>query len=184
MRVPKVKLKINLAQMFGKNVELNREMRESVGQAIIDRIITRTQDMGVDKNGKNFAKYSKLYEKSLDFQAAGKDGKPNLTLFGDMLGSLTIIEQTPKTLTLGFKDSKENAKAYAHTTGFEGHPTIKSGPVRDFFGLPAKDLQEIAADYEQDVDQVTRVNKAGDREAFEKEVLSIIDEINSEIGDE
>lgn len=184
MRIPKVKFKVNLDEIFGANLSYGPATRQAIGQAVIDQIVKRTQEQRIDKNGKPLKGYSKTYAQTLEAKIAGKSaGEPaNLTLHGDMLGSLTIVDETAKTITIGFDDSKENAKAYGHISGMEGHPTIKKGKVRDFMGLPKKDLESIAAKFADDVESVSDVTRAKSRQTFEDRILKAIQDIEEEIG--
>ena len=181
-RVPKVKFKINLAEIFGSR-DFGRGTKEAIGQAVIDRIVERTQT-GIDKNGKRFKGYSAAYKDSLAFKVNGKSDLVNLTLTEDMLSSMTIIEQTAQTITIGFDDSTENAKAYGHISGMEGHPTIKKGKVRDFLGLPQRDIDLITDEFQSEVDIVSSIGRSGSREAFEDNILRAIDALTGEIEGE
>lgn len=139
-RVRKLKLKFNLSELFGETIPDDAGLREAIGGAIIERIRERTQD-GVDKNGRKFKKYSEAYKNSADFAAFGKnENEVNMTLSGDMLGSLDIIEQTKQTIAIGFADDDQNVKAFNHVTG----DTV---PQRDFFGLPKKELMNIVEEF-------------------------------------
>jgi hypothetical protein len=109
-------------------------------------------------------------------------GQPaNLTLSGDMLSSLNIVEQTAKTITIGFDDATENAKAFGHISGMQGHPTIKNGKVRDFLGLPDKELKSIARDFEPDIKAISSV-KSSTASTFEQKILDAIAQLESENG--
>ena len=55
-------------------------------------------------------------------------------------------------VTLKIDDSEQAAKAFGHVSGYEGHPTIKDGPKRDFFGLHRKDAERLA-------NQISRVTR-------------------------
>lgn len=143
-RVPKVKLKINLQELFGRRVPDDPDLRRSVAEAAIDRIIERTQS-GVDADGSRFAPYTEKYAKQKGVSRNAVD----MTLFGDMLQDLSIIDETSQTVTLGFSDSLQNAKAYNHINA----DTL---PVaRNFFGQPKdKDSDRLFALSEEDVPSV------------------------------
>ena len=177
MAAPKVTYKVNLGNMFDGAVRIPDGMKESIGQEIIDRIVERTQD-GIDKNGASLGKY----KQDNDIFGKSKGGRVNLTQTEDMLSALTIIGTTAKTLTIGYTDKTENDKAYGHISGFKGHPTL-AGKVqkRDFLGLPTKDLGAIAKDFQDDVDTVTRVDQAQTRQDLDREVLSYLDELETQI---
>lgn len=184
MRIPKVKLKINLDELFGGSYQYGESTKEALGQAIIDKIVERTQEQRIDKFGKKLAGYSKAYANSLDGQVGGKvQGQAaNLTLSGDMLSSINIIEKTAKTITIGFDDDTENAKAFGHISGMEGHPTIKKGKVRDFFGLPKSELRIIADEFKSDIEAISEVKTTKERSKFEQKILDAIKALEGENG--
>lgn len=182
-RIPKVKFKVNLDEMFGERFKTNQSTREAIGQAVIDKIVERTQELNVDKFGKSLGRYSDAYKKSLDFKVSkGGQSEVNLTLTGDMLASLTIIEQTDRTITVGFDDSDQNAKAYGHISGMAGHPVL-DGKVkkRDFMGLPKSEINAIANEFEDQVRTIDEIEDAETREDLDRAVLRLIEEVEGEI---
>lgn len=185
-RIPQVKYKVNLETLFGGRMRLNTATREAIGQAIIDKIVERTSERHIDKFGKSMGSYSKSYKDSLAFKVT-KPGQSqvNLTQTGDMLGSLTIIETTPGTITIGFTESRENAKAYGHISGMEGHPVLE-GKVRarDFLGLPKSELEAIASQFEDQVRAIDRIESAESREDLDRATVDLIAEIEAEIEGE
>lgn len=173
----KVELKINLSELFDTKFPDNDALKQAVGQAVIDKIVERTQD-GKDINGKEFVGYSKEYMK-----LTGKDDPPNLTLFGDMLGLLDIKQETPETITIGWNSKLENNKAFAHITGYEGHPTIKKGPVRDFLGLTEEDVNSIVDEFSSDVSDLAEFQDAADAGNAAEASLQAIRNILSDNGE-
>lgn len=182
-RIPQVKFKVNLTELFGEKLSLNQATRESIGQAIIDKIVERTQEQNVDKFGKTLGKYSDTYRKSLAFKVAkGGQSAVNLTLTGDMLASLTVLAQTDQTVTIGFDDSEQNAKAYGHISGMAGHPVLDGKvKVRDFMGLPKSELNAIAAEFEDQATVVDSIESAQTRAQLDRAVLNLISEVSEEI---
>lgn len=137
------KLKIDLTEMFGQRIPDSASFRAGVGQAIIDRIRERT-DKNIGRDGKRFRNYSKLYEDTLEFKAAGKTkGDPNLKLTGDMLGLMDVIAEDRNTITIGFPTREEQLKAHGHILGSDPGPKVR----RDFFGLPDAEYSEIASGF-------------------------------------
>jgi hypothetical protein len=180
-RIPKVEYKVNLTDLFGERLDLTEATKEAIGQAIIDKIINRTQD-NLDKNNNSLGTYSSSYKDSPDFKILkGNKSLVDLTATGDMLGNIDIIKITPQTIVFGFPDGTQNTKAYGHISGMKGHPVL-DGKVqkRDFFGLPNEDLDKIADEFRDDAEQVDRINNAQTREDLDREVLSLIDELNIE----
>lgn len=148
-----VTIDIDIEKLLGSAAS-NREVRETFYQAAYDKMIERI-DSGRDVNGKLFSKYSKSYKDSLAFSAFGKSSTVNLQLSGDMLNAIDLQKQTEKKLTVGFNDQTENAKAYAHMTGFKGHPTL-DGKVkpRVFFGWSDAELKAIAKEFKPNLEVV------------------------------
>ena len=159
MSVPIVKYKLNLQEIFGETIPDDDEFKERFTQAVIDRIIERTQS-GIDKDSRPFKKYSKKYAAS-----KGQDNV-DMTVFGDMLESIDLIESTSQTITLGFSDD-QNPKAYNHTIG----DTL---PKRDFFGLPKKDLAELAESFSDELKALKDINEDRDFEVAEDDLSDVI----------
>jgi hypothetical protein len=94
---------ITLTQSFPKlsSVKMTDEalMRE-IGLQAIRAIQARTRQ-GRDSSGRAFAPYSPGYAKA-KAKAVGGSMTPNLTLSGDMLNALQIVEVTPTSVTLGW----------------------------------------------------------------------------------
>lgn len=113
----------------------------------IRKIIERTREKRVDKDGNTLGEYSKSYRESEVFKfLKGSMRKTNLTLTGEMLESLTgqKIRSRNSKLDIGLIGAENKAKAHGHITGMEGHPVL-DGKVkkRDFLGLPTKVEDEI-----------------------------------------
>lgn len=123
--------------------------RQALAAEVLDFIRTRTQDKNLDKNNKPFAKYSASYAKSLEFKIAGKSKSDvNLTLSGDMLGAMDLLDHAPGRITIGFdEDTPENARADGNIRGTYGHQK-SIGPKRDFLGIAAGDLASIVDKYQ------------------------------------
>ena len=153
------KITINLNEMFGDEFPDSEALKLAVGQAIVDRIRERTRD-GISKDGRTFKKYSKSYIDSLPFKSFGKSaGDTNLTLSGDMLGLMDVVDTEGGRITIGWEDDTQAAKAHGHITGAKGNL-----PVRDFFGLPQTEIEDIK---EQLADRVERFKEASDKEGRE-----------------
>lgn len=175
-KAPKVKLKINLSEMFGEEMPDNEALRLAVGQTIIDRIKERTQS-GVDKRNQPFKKYSKRYINSDEFEAFGKSsGDVNLTLSGDMLELMEILRSSKNVLEIGWEDETQNAKAYNHTVG----DTV---PRRDFFGISKTELKEIASEFSDEVKSFRELNETQNREEFVGRALNLIRTIRGRSGE-
>jgi hypothetical protein len=122
---------------------LDEDQRAEVADLVIERIVERTTQ-GKDKDGKRFAGYSKAYKDSLDFKVAGKSGKVDLQLSGDMLAAIKALDVTRRSITIGFEpDSDENAKADGNIRGTYGDSNPIPGKARDFLGITERELAKI-----------------------------------------
>lgn len=150
-----LKLKVNLKELLGTELPNDPQLREQIGQAIIEKIIKRTES-GVDVKGKPFAKYSPNYIKSAPFKAFDKSkGEVNLELSGDMLGLMDIVGESRNSVTIGWGDEDQIPKAFNHITG----DTVKK---RDFFGLTKEDLDSLKSEFLPKVKDAQSSDDSGD----------------------
>lgn len=163
--------------MFGVNLKGKPALREALGQALIDKIQERTQG-GKSRLNKPFRGYSKSYKESDDFKASGKSGKVNLTLSGDMLGLMDITEQTQNTITIGWDDEDEAAKAHGHITGDIKGPKVK----RDFFGVSQADIRAVKQEFESEFRDIERSRGEGREQAELSLIQAIRDRFNGSEG--
>jgi len=165
---------INLKELFGVNLRGRDELKQAVGQAIIDKIVERTK-AGKAVGGKRDLRkpYSEEYQDSLDFKAFGKSKNDvNMTLTGDMLGSIDITEVSGNKVTIGFSDDEEGAKAHGHQTGKNGQvPRMK----RPFFGLNKSELAEIKREFKSEINKALKEDRKGDDEFL----LGLIDRLSN-----
>jgi hypothetical protein len=127
--------------------DLDDDQRAQLADDIIETIRRRTE-RGIDRTGSKFPKYSADYAESLDFKVAGKSkSQVNLTLSGDMLAALAVLDSKPGRITIGFeKGSDENARADGNIRGsYGGSPN--SSKARDFLGIPPGELQRLLRFY-------------------------------------
>ena len=128
------------------------EFKQLFGQRVVDKIVDRTREQNIDKNGKSLGTYSTHYRESLFFEIYhGSERRVNLTATGEMLESLN-----PKlgkyVITIQLEGEENRGKAQGHISGKYG----KFGRTdpRDFLGLPEKMLQamfkESMRDYRAD----------------------------------
>lgn len=129
--------------------EFDFETRAAIGSDIVELIQRRTAQ-GKDKNNKNFPGYSEDYTESFDFKLAGKSkGDVNLSLSGEMMNALTLLENTTGSLTIGIPtgDTFNNDKAEGNIKGsYGGSPNPKK--ARDFMGISQSDLDTILQKYQ------------------------------------
>lgn len=144
----------------------SNDVKEAIAVEIISAIRKRTLK-NKDVNGDTFPAYSKEYVKSVDFKAAGKSkGDINLTLSGDMLASIELLETKKNKVRIGFEDgTKENAKADGNIRGTYGKPKPNKAKSRPFLGLSDEDLAKILKKYPKDTadDRAEAVLKANEK---------------------
>lgn len=136
--------------------EYSEAEREAIALEVIDKIIKRTK-AGKDKDGNPLAPYSKDYKESLNFKIAGKSGRVNLTLSGDMLDSLEIIENYGNgKVKIGYSSGNpEGGKAEGNILGTYGQDT-KVGPARDFLGIAPDELDSVLKKYPPESEKAAR----------------------------
>lgn len=160
-----LKLEVDLVNLFASTTNSqslkraasstlqNANFRREVGRRFIDEIVNRTQS-GINKNGRQFTKYSSSYKESLVFEIYGKTSEVTLTLTGEMLASMGVTATPPRKVVIGFQSNEQEAKAHGHIFG-GGYK--RSLPVRDFFGLPQKRQTEILKEAMRDFNAPTTV---------------------------
>lgn len=172
MAAKPLKLKIDFAELFGTEIK-DDALRQAIGGAIIDKITERTQS-GVSLKGRPFKGYSNTYVKSLTFKVHGKSkGSVDLTLSGDMLSSMEILDNSPKSLTIGFNNELDNAKAYNHNVG----DTL---PKREFFGVTQKEKLEIKNQFADVVTEINQLRESKTRDEFLNRATSTINKLLDE----
>jgi len=185
IRKTKISQKINLKNEFGVDLRGKDSLKQALGQAIIDKMVTRTEagegmrfgSAGIGQKVKLKSPYSKPYTESLDFKAAGKrKHKVNMTLTGDMLGSIDVLSIKGNTIEIGIDDDLESKKGFNHITG----DTV---PRRPFFGVNGRELKEIKREFKSDIKQAVKIEKDEGKDAFDKFVLGIIKDLGGEVED-
>ena len=129
--------------------DIKKKDRARLFGDIIERIRSRTEE-GFDFGGSRWrgkaGKYTKGYLNSTDFKATGKSPQPvNLTLSGDMIISLDVIDDKGKAVVIGFEKGDENAgKAEGNHFGTYGKPEPIAGKARPFLGFVKKEVDTLA----------------------------------------
>jgi hypothetical protein len=114
-----------------------------VADEILNYIIERTKK-GKGEDGEKFPGYSNAYKKSFDFKVAGKSSLVNLTLSGEMLDTLEVLEARKGKIVIGFpKDSDMNGRAEGNILGTYGSDTPDKKKARNFLGLSNDELGKI-----------------------------------------
>lgn len=144
----KVSQKFDLEEIFGVDLSGRPDLKEEFGQAVIDKILERTES-GLKRGGKgNLAAYSKSYKDSAQFEQFGKSSTVNMDLKGDMLDALDIVSSSGNEVEVGFNGTLQNAKAYGHLSGMKGHKVLAGKtPKRPFFGLTRNEVEEIKSQF-------------------------------------
>jgi len=153
---------IDLEEALGVSLRGKKALRERFGQALIDKMIARVEKGVGFRSAKLHSPYSDEYLKSDEAKAAGKKSSPiNMTLNGDMLGTLDIKKQTSDSITLGWKGGAgniQNKKAYAHQVGRTGDSSV-TVPKRPFFGLTNKEIAEVRKEFASELREIMRKQK-------------------------
>jgi len=167
---------INLKDEFGIDFSGKPDLREAVGQAILDKIKQRTSEgkgMRFDSKGRGSkvklkSPYSKEYAKSLDFRAAGKSKKKvNMKLTGDMMELMDVTKNKGNNITIGWDTGDDqDAKAFNHVTG----DTV---PKRPFFGVSKGELKEIKKEIKDDIKEALKVREEQGKSAFADFVVGL-----------
>jgi len=173
-----VSQEIDLGRLMGRTP--TPEEKDAFAEKAIDLIIERTHS-GKDVNNKDFRPYTKDYAD----QKGVNVNEVDMTLFGDMLLDIKHKSNGGK-VKLTIDDDKQAIKAYAHTTGYKGHPTINPTGrgykyKRDFFGLSKEDAQRLAGSVSMGSKPDTLLSLDIATVAKEKQSLDITD-ILSKIG--
>jgi hypothetical protein len=152
--------------------------RLALSREIIDYIVERTKS-GKDASGGRFPVYTSEYIKSLNFKNAGKEeGSIDLTLSGDMLTAMRLVESKTGKLVIGYtKDDEVAGRVEGNVLGTYGKKKPIEGKARDFLGFEGRteveELRRIVERYE-----------GGNIKRAEKIVASIEDaeDVAEEVG--
>lgn len=171
----KVYQRFNLKEMFGVDFSNKPELRSAIGSAIVERIVERTENgAGIGGRPFSFGKYSDEYSKTIEFKAHGKNQhEVNMSLTGDMLGLMQVIGETTNTVSVGWGDATQNAKAYNHNTG----DTV---PKRPFFGLSASEIREIVKEFKPAVREAAESGRASEPDSNTQKLSEILKDLRSE----
>lgn len=124
---------------------LTPKEREALADEVIEFIQERSEGgVGIRKQGKGFANkpfpnYEEKYAKRKGVSVSDVD----LTLSGEMLGSIELISHKNGQLLIGFDkgDKKLNGKAEGNITGIYGKSKKKK--PRNFLGITRRDLLQL-----------------------------------------
>jgi hypothetical protein len=135
-------------------ISLDPVLQREIAQATIDYIKSRVEDENLGLGRKALkSPYSKSYQESLDFEAAGKSaGNVNMMLSGDMMGSIDVLDEGD-TVKIGIDNPAVMPRAYGHQSGFKGHPNPKMANYkREFFGVTDDEIKKfVLSEFEDDI---------------------------------
>lgn len=153
---------------------------QTVAEEILNFIVERSK-AGKGSDGEKFPGYSKSYKESLDFKIAGKSSKVNLTLSGEMLDSLEVLQARKGKIVIGFsKGSEMNARAEGNILGSYGQSSPNPSKARNFMELSNNELSKIL----KKVDVLPREVQNEISRAAKKGAIDIIDNFQFDIEEE
>lgn len=160
--------------------EYSDEDAQTVANEILNFIVERSKK-GLGSDGEKFPGYSDSYMKSHDFKVAGKSKKVNLTLSGEMLDSLEVLQAKKGKIIIGFeKGSEMNERAEGNILGTYGSSTPNPSKARNFIELSGNELSKIIRSLDvlpKDVqNKIAREAKAG--------AIEIIDRFQFDVDEE
>lgn len=137
---------------------LTPRQRKAVAAELIDVIVERTQSgKGVKGKAKggiyqgtySFPGYSDVYKNSFEYKKVKKKtGKVDLTLSGDMLGALELLEEDTGKVVIGYEEgSEENARADGNIRGTYGDSAPSEKKARNFLGVTKAELADVLDRY-------------------------------------
>ena len=152
---------------------------QTVAEEILNFIVERTKK-GYGSDGEKFPGYSPLYKASDAFKLGGKSSKVDLTLSGEMLDSLEVLEAKRGKIVFGFaKDSDMNGRADGNCRGSYGTSKDDPSKARNFMELSGKELAKIIRSLDilprSVQNQISKDAKAG--------AIDIIDNFQFEVDD-
>lgn len=152
---------------------------QTVAEEILNFIVERTKK-GYGSDGEKFPGYSPSYKASDAFKLGGKSSKVDLTLSGEMLDSLEVLEAKRGKIVFGYaKDSDMNGRADGNCRGSYGTSKDDPSKARNFMELSGKELAKIIRSLDilpKDIqNQIAKDAKAG--------AIDIIDNFQFEVDD-
>lgn len=160
--------------------DYDAEDAHTVAEEILNFIVERSKK-GYGSDGDKFPGYSASYMKSNSFKLGGKSSKVNLTLSGEMLDSLEVLQAKRGKIVIGFpKDSEMNGRAEGNILGTYGTSKPNPDKARNFMELSGKELAKIIRELDilpKDIqNQIVKDAKAG--------AIDIIDRFQFQVDDD
>lgn len=164
MRITKTRVTqtLDLSEIVGKDISGNSSLVKKLAQGILDYMVQRSSD-GLGLGRKELkSPYTDSYAESGPFKAAGKSkSQVNMRLSSDMIRSMDLLEEEGSVITYGIDNPDEAIKAYAHQTGFKGHPTIPNGKYkREWFGVTKEEIKKhVLPEFQKDLSGSTKLKE-------------------------
>lgn len=167
---------LDIDKLAGAKVSQDKVLARAIVQEVIDYTKKRVDSGKGYNQGQLKSPYSKVYQSSLDFIAAGKSANDvNMKLSGDMIGSIDILEENGSKITYGLSDDSQIPKAYNHQVG----DTL---PKREWFGISDREFKKyILPKFKDELKDIkTNDAKAQDRLIkVAKSLKAFIDEVDN-----
>lgn len=137
-----------------ENIEIpkayNALERRAIARDVIEYVRKRTKD-GKGENNQSWrgsaSKYSSSYQKSLDFKLKADKGKVNLTLSGDMLTAIDMLQNKKGKIQIGIPfGAQEWGRAKGNILGSYGKSPDPS-KERPFLKISKNEIKEILKNY-------------------------------------
>jgi hypothetical protein len=128
--------------------------RKAIGNAAVEFIVSRSRS-GKGIGGVSFGKYSKNYQRTRDFEIAKSgESKVNLTLTGDMLDTLSVLDATVAgRIVIGYTDGPESDRSvWMEEKGYS------------FLGLEEDEINTILSNFEEpsaSLNEIVRIFQVG-----------------------
>lgn len=168
-------VEIDLKPYLGKRA--SDDTTEVIAEEILNFIVERTKS-GKGMDGKAFPGYSKAYKDSFEFKVAGKTSKVDLTLSGEMLDSIEIIQAKNGKIAYGYSKGNEmSGRAEGNITGSYGKPQGNEAKARRFLDISPKELAKICGtigELPENIQQ--KISKAA-----KKGAIDIVENFNFEV---
>ena len=149
----KVAQKFNLEELFGVSFSGRPDLREEVGQALMDVMLDRTAEGKAIGGEKSLQRYSKEYKDSDAYADHRKTGKVNMELTGRMMDSIDMKTSTNE-VEIFVGKGVDTKKAYNHNKG----DTV---PKRDFFGLQKREIADVKKQFSKDFAAIKKKSTKG-----------------------
>lgn len=138
----------DLEEITGIDMSNRPDLAVAIAQEMLDFMVNRVESgRGFDGRSIRSGGYSEEYRDSLEFAAFDKTNRVNMTLTGDMLADMDILNLSGNQLEIGFVNETQRLKAFNHNTG----DTV---PERRFFGLSPRETREVISRFDVEIQEI------------------------------